>query len=197
MMKAMSFPAGWKRWFAVCVGVGLSLGLVLLLVKDRSPSPTQPTQPAVESPGEMVLTGVEFTEMEHEQPKWTLKASQARYFQEEQKTELRDVHLVLQLKNGDNIELRSHKGILYAGSKDLELVGGVQAKVGQSYELTTAYAFYDHNGQKISSRAGVHVEGPELLLDGATWEYALAEQRGRVDGGVKAKLTFTPRMVSK
>jgi hypothetical protein len=84
-----------------------------------------------------------------------------------------------------------------AGSKALELIGGVQARVAGSFLLTTDYAYYDHERQRISSSAGVHVEGPELLLDGAEWEYMIAEQRGKVDGGVKAKLIFTPRLTSR
>lgn len=195
-MATMNLSAGLKRWLAVGLGIGLSVALVFVLVKGKGPTAPQSVVPAVDAPAEMVLTGVEFTEIEHEQQKWTLKASQARYFQNEQKTELKDVHLVLHMKSGDEVELRSQSGILYAGSKDMELIGEVQARVAQSFQLTTDYAFYDHDQQKISSGAGVHVEGPELLLDGARWEYVIAEQRGRVDGGVKAKLIFTPRMRS-
>ena len=196
-MTARNLHLGFKRWLLIGLGVGVSSVLALVLLRTTGSNPPQPVAPAVESPAEMVLTGVEFTEIEHEQQKWTLRASQARYFQNEQKTELKDVHLVLHMKSGDEVELQSQSGILYAGSKALELIGGVHARVADSFMLTTEYAFYDHERQKISSSAGVHVEGPELLLDGAAWEYAIAEQRGTVDGGVKAKLIFTPRLTSR
>jgi LPS export ABC transporter protein LptC len=160
-------------------------------------SPPPPVETAVESPAEPVLTGIEFTEIEHEQQKWTLRASQARYFQNEQKSELRDVHLVLHMKTGDEVELQSQRGVLYAGSKSLELLGGVRVTIARSFELTTDYVFYDHVQQRISSESRVHVEGPELLLDGARWEYAIADQRGSVDGDVRARLIFTPRIMSK
>jgi LPS export ABC transporter protein LptC len=196
-MTAGNLPAGLKKWLLISLGVGVGILLALVLMRGRGTTPPPPAAPAVESPAEMVLTGVEFTEIEHEQQKWTLKASQARYFQNEQKTELKDVHLVLHMKSGEEVELQSHSGILYAGSKALELIGGVQARVARSFLLTTDYAFYDHERQRISSSAGVHVEGPELLLDGAEWEYMIAEQRGKVDGGVKAKLIFTPRLTPR
>jgi LPS export ABC transporter protein LptC len=183
------------KWIVMLLGLGLSVGLITIYVKGREPASRVETAPMVESAGEMVLTNIEFTEIEQEKRKWTLKATQARYFQEGQKTELEDVHLVLYMSSGDEVELRSETGILHAGSKDIELVGQVHALIAHSYQVNTDYAYYNHKEQKIHSDSSIHVEGPELLLDGGRWQYQVGQQQGTVDGDIKARLIFTPRML--
>lgn len=195
-MVAMGISASIRKWIMALLGLGLSAGLIITLVKGRGGGPPVQMEPMVGSSGEMVMTGIELVEIEHEQQKWTLKAAQARYLKDEQKTELKDVFLVLQMKDGEQVELHSQVGILYTNSKDMELVGQVQARVAQSYQLNSDYAYYDHMQQTVSSGSGVHVEGPELFLDGGRWQVGVKEQRAVVDGGVKARLIFTPRLMS-
>lgn len=183
-----------RKWIVIVLGLGLGV-LVTVYVKGREPASRVDTVPLVESPGEMVLTNIEFTEIEQEKRKWTLKATQARYFKEGQKTELEDVHLVLYMRSGDEVELRSQTGILHAGSKDMELVGQVHASVAQSYQVNTDYAYYNHKERKVYSDSGIHVEGPELFLDGGRWQFMVDQQEGVVDGGIKARIIFTPRIL--
>ena len=192
---AMGGVASTRKWFVVILGLGLLAGFITVYVKGRGSAPRVENTSMVDSPGEMMLTNIEFTEIEQEQRKWTLKATQARYFQEEQRTELEDVHLVLYMRSGDTVELRSETGILHAGSKDIELVGQVHAWIAQSYDVNTDYAYYSHKEQKVYSDSSVHVEGPELILDGGPWHFLVAQQQGTVGGGIKARLTFTPRML--
>ncbi len=195
-MMAMGISASIRKWIMAVLGIGLSAGLIFTLVKGRGGGLPVQMVPMAGSSGEMVMTEIELVEIEHEQQKWTLKAAQARYLKDEQKTELKDVFLVLQMKSGEEVELRSQVGILYTNSKDMELIGQVQARVAQSYQLNSDYAYYNHIQQTVSSGSGVHVEGPELFLDGGRWQVGVNEQRAVVDGGVKARLIFTPRLMS-
>jgi LPS export ABC transporter protein LptC len=187
--------ASTRKWIVMALGLGLIVALITFYGKGRQSALRVEKAPMVESPGEMMLTNIEFTEIEQEKRKWTLKATQARYFQEEQKTELEDVYLVLYMRSGDIVELRSESGILHAGSKDIELVGSVHAWIAQSYQVNTDYAYYNHKEKKVYSDSSVHVEGPELILDGGPWHFMVDQQQGTVDGGVKARLMFTPRVV--
>lgn len=195
-MMAMGVSASIRKWIIAVLGIGLSAGLIFTLVKGREGGLPVQMVPMAGSSGEMVMTEIELVEIEYEQQKWTLKAAQARYLKDEQKTELKDVFLVLQMKSGEEVELRSQVGILYTNSKDMELIGQVQARVAQSYQLNSDYAYYNHIQQTVSSGSGVHVEGPELVLDGGRWQVGVNEQRAVVDGGVKARLIFTPRLMS-
>ena len=176
------------------LGVALAGGVTALVLSQGQRRPPEPMleQPATPSQAEMMLAGIEFTEIEQEQKRWTLQAAEARYFQNEQKTELKEVNLIFYLNTGEEIQLHSQRGILYAGSKNVELMDGVQATIARAYRLQTPYAFYDHQ-RKIISGTAIHADGPELLLDGNSWEYSIPEQRASIQEGVKASLSFAPQ----
>jgi LPS export ABC transporter protein LptC len=189
-MKFFGFSTKWL----ILLGVALAGGVAALMWSpDRRQHPAPIVeQPAAPSQAEMMLAGIEFTEIEQEQKRWTLRAAEARYFQNEQKTELKEVNLIFYLNTGEEIQLHSQRGILYAGSKNVELMDGVQATIAQAYRLQTPYAFYDHQ-RKIISGTAIHADGPELLLDGKRWEYSIPEQRASIREGVNAALSFAPQ----
>ena len=137
---------------------------------------------------EMKLTDMEYTEMQKGRRIWNLKASEAKYFQEDQKTALSRVELVFFLESGEEIHLESQHGILYAGSKDIELWGQVHAAFPQDYELTTEKAYYRHAENEISSDAAILVTGPDMKLAGMKWKYAIPERRAFLEGQIQATL---------
>jgi hypothetical protein len=92
--------------------------------------------------------------------------------------------------------LHSRRGILYAGSKNVELMDGVRATIAQAYQLQTPYAYYNHQ-RKIISGTAIHADGPELVLDGKSWEYSISEQRASIQEGVHASLSFAPRFEAR
>jgi LPS export ABC transporter protein LptC len=185
------------KWLVLMALLLLGGVVALALLPEKRPRHEPTTQPVASSAAEMTLAGIEFTEIEQQQKHWTLKAAAARYFQNEQKTELEDVHLIFFLKSGEDVQLQSQAGVLYAGTKNIELLGGVQAVVSKAYSLTTQYAFYDHQRKTISSTTALHVQGPEILLEGRNWEYSMAEQRARIQNGVTATVSFSPRFSAK
>lgn len=147
--------------------------------------------PGGEKPdAEMKLTDMEYTEMEEGRRRWTIKASEVHYFQEERKTLLSLVDLVLFLENGDKIYLKSNKGIVYADTKNIDLWDSVRATVPDEYELRTEKASYRHEERVVFSSSPIRISGPELRLQGKQWKYMLSEQRTFLEGEVEA--TFTP-----
>ena len=112
--------------FVVMIIVALSLVLVAGIWKGKSRPVQQDAQQACPPDAEMKLTDMEFTEMQEGKRFWTLCASEAKYFQDQQKTLLQKVHLTLYLeKTGEEIHLDSREGVLHAGSKDIELRGNI------------------------------------------------------------------------
>jgi LPS export ABC transporter protein LptC len=194
MMSLFGVSIKWLLLMALLLLGGV---LALALWQEKRPTHEPATQPETSAAAEMTLAGIEFTEIEQQRKSWTLKAAAARYFQNEQKTELKDVHLVFFLKSGEDVQLRSQTGVLYAGTKNIELMGGVQAVVAKAYSLTTQYAYYDHQRKTISSATALYVQGPEILLEGQNWEYSMAEQRARIQNGVTATISFSPRVSAK
>ncbi|SPJ15991.1 conserved exported hypothetical protein [Syntrophobacter sp. SbD2] len=100
------------QFFVILIIVALSLILVAGIWKGKS-RPVQPVaQQACPSDAEMKLTDMEFTEMQEGKRFWTLCASEAKYFQDQQQTLLQKVHLILYLeKTGEEILLDSREGV--------------------------------------------------------------------------------------
>lgn len=180
-----------KRSMQVLVlAVALSASAVLLMGiwKGKTQKEQQMTTVTDASEAEMKLTDMEYTEMQKGRRIWNLKAAEAKYFQDDQKTALSRVELVFFLENGEEIHLQSQHGILYAGSKDIELWGQVHAAFPQDYELTTERARYRHSDNEISSDASILVTGPDMKLAGMKWRYAIPERRAFLEGQIQATL---------
>jgi LPS export ABC transporter protein LptC len=173
--------------------LGLTAVLAVGVWKGKGQKEQQVAPPPSESPEpEMKLTDMEYTEMQEGRRLWSLKASEARYFQDEQKTLLSSVLLTFFLEDGTEIRLESRKGILFAGTKNIELWDSVHAVMPKGYELSTERAFYDHEVKRIISQTVISVSGPDLQLEGRQWEYRIPEHMAVLDGGVTATLRFAP-----
>ena len=137
----------------------------------------------------MRLTNMEYTEMKDGKRLWTLQSKDARYFRKDQRTLLSQVNLVLFLENGRKIRLRSKKGILFAGTKDVELWGSVRASMPEGYLVTTERLRYTHKKGEVFSETPIVMKGPELKLEGRRWSYDIKAERGELEGGVEATIT--------
>lgn len=178
--------------------VALSLVLVAGIWKGKSRPVQQDAQQACPADAEMKLTDMEFTEMQEGKRFWTLCASEAKYFQDQQKTLLQKVHLTLYLeKTGEEISLDSREGVLHAGSKDIELRGNIHVTLPRDYVLTTETAHYTHSSRIVESGDPVHISGPGLELDGDTWKYKIADHVAKVNGKVTASLVVDKLRVEK
>jgi len=173
----------------------VALGLSAVLVKGVWEGKSQnehrmaPEADSTPSDAEMKLTDMEYTEMQDGKKLWAVVASEARYFQNEQKTHLTTVRLTVFGENGGDIHMESREGILYAGTKNIELWGAVHAMLPQGYELFTERAFYEHQEKVISSQTHIHMFGPEVeSLEGEVWEYRMGECKALLEGGVQATL---------
>ncbi len=181
-----------RRVFQVAL-LAVALGVTVIfaagLWRGKSPQGERPTLgESADSHGEMKLTDMEYMEMQDGRHLWTLKADEADYFQQEQKTLLKRVRLILFLADGREIFLESDQGMLYAGTKNIELWDSVQARLPEGYRVTTDRATYHHELQTIGSSSGIHLTGPDVDLKGKNWEYRIEEHRGSVTAGVSASI---------
>jgi LPS export ABC transporter protein LptC len=175
------------------------LGFLLILIsvlavgvwKGNTDKP-QPAPTGELSDAEMSLTDMEYTEMQAGKRSWTLRATNARYFQNEQKSLLTAVRLTFFLDTGEEIQLESKEGILYAGTKNIELWGGVQAHFPRGFELNTERATYDHKEKIIHSDTVIEVAGPEVQVSGSRWKYRIPDRQAFLEGNVRASMAFFP-----
>ena len=177
------------QFLVIMIIVALSLVLAAGIWKGKSRPVQQDAQQVCPADAEMKLTDMEFTEMQEGKRFWTLCASEAKYFQDQQKTLLQKVSLTLYLeKTGEEIHLESREGVLHAGTKDIELRGNIHVALPREYVLTTETAYYSHSSRVVESDDPVHISGPGLELDGNRWKYRIADHVAKVDGKVTASL---------
>jgi LPS export ABC transporter protein LptC len=172
--------------------LGLTLVLVAGVWKGTTHKELQTVQTTDRSDAEMRLSDMEFTELQEGKRLWTIRAAEAKYFQEEQKTLLATVRITFFLESGEEIQLESQEGALYAGTKNIELWDSVRAVLPRGYQLSTERVFYDHQKKTISSEVPVHLAGPDVQLEGRLWEYRIPENKVVIEGGVQGALIFLP-----
>ncbi|MGC8492519.1 MAG: LPS export ABC transporter periplasmic protein LptC [Syntrophobacteraceae bacterium] len=165
--------------------------------KKVRPVPAK-TKRAASTGEEMKLKDMKFTEMQEGKRYWTLNATEAKYFQDAQKTLLQNVHLIFYLgKAGGELQLTSDQGVLYAGTKNIDLQGNIQVKLPRDYVATMQSAHYSHGKKIVESNDPVHLSGPGLTLDGGTWKYKIDDHIAEVAGNVSASLILGELRVGK
>jgi LPS export ABC transporter protein LptC len=180
------------RGMALAFALGLTLVFLFGIWKGRTQKELQEVQTTDKSDAAMTLSDMEFTELQEGKRLWTIKAAEAKYFQEEQKTQLGLVRIVFFLENGEEIHLESRQGALYAGTKNIELWDSVHAVLPRGYQMFTERVFYDHQKKTISSETLVQLTGQDVQVEGKVWEYRISENKAVVTGGVQGELVFLP-----
>jgi LPS export ABC transporter protein LptC len=157
--------------------------------------PAKQTAPAEEA---MKLKDMKFTEMQEGKRYWTLHATEAKYFQDEQKTLLLNVHLTFYLdKAGEELQLTSKEGVLFAGTKNIDLKGDIRVQLPHDYVATMQTAHYVQRKKLVESGDPVHLSGPGLTLDGNMWKYSVNDHTAEVDGKVTASLVLGELRIGK
>ncbi len=175
------------------VALGMSVMLVVGVWRGKEQKHHEMISSVADaSTAQMKLTDMDYTEMRNGRRSWTLHAAEARYYQMAQKTALQTVRLVFFLKNGVKIHLRSRRGILYAGSKDIELWGAVHAELPQGFQLFTERAVYRHKQKLILSQTPITITGPDLRVVGNHWKFLIPERQAFLGGNVHATVKLDP-----
>ena len=188
----MKFSRKLAQGAALAFALGLTMVLVIGVWKGRTQKELQAVQTTAKSDAEMRLSDMEYTELQEGKHLWTIRAAEAKYFQEGQKTLLSSVHITFFLESGEEIQLESQEGALYTGTKNIELWGAVHAFLPRGYQMATERALYDHQKKTISSETPVRLTGPDVQLEGKLWEYRISENKAVVEGGVQGALVLLP-----
>lgn len=185
-----------SRRFAQVVVLGIALGLSVVLIvgmwrgkvqKDqRSAKVTEPSE------SEMKLQDIEFTDIQDGRRFWMLRAAEAKYFQDQQRTMLKAVRLIFYLEEGGEIVLESQDGILNAGTKNIELTNSVRTTLPYGYEIITERAYYQHTIKELYGDDPIQLVGPDVQVTGKRWKCRIRERDITVEGDVKAKVMSIP-----
>jgi len=194
----MNYKSKLAQVFIIMIVLALSVVLAVGVWKGKSRQVQQEAQQTSPADAECKLKDMEFTEMQEGKKFWTLCASEAKYFQEQQKTLLLAVRLTFYLdKSDEQIHLESREGVLHAGTKDIELKGDIRVTLPRDYVVTTETAHYTNGDRIVQSDDPVHISGPGLELDGKTWKYKIPDHVAKVNGNVTASLVVKDLRIEK
>jgi LPS export ABC transporter protein LptC len=110
---------------------------------------------------------------------WEIAASEARYFDEEQRIVVRDPMLRLFLHDGRSVGVKGNEGTVSLDGKELrsvELVGAIEVTL-PDYVVRTEYAEYDRAADLISAPGVVQISGNDLDVQGGAMEVEVGVQR--------------------
>lgn len=124
---------------------------------------------------------------------WSLNASSADYFEEDNNVKLKDLSVTFFLEDGDKVILKAERGILKTDSNDIEISGNVTI-TNKNYKLVTEKMFYDNKSRVIFSKTHVHITGDsfDLKADAMTHDLKTnkASLEGMVTGVLNEKISF-------
>ena len=176
----------------LAIALALSVVLVVGMWRGKVQKERQSAVVAEPSESEMKLTDIEFTDIQDGRRFWTLRALEARYFQDEQKTQLKAVRLTFFLEEGGEVVLESQDGILNAGSKNIELFNSVRAVLPYGYEIVTDRVYYDHTSKVLYGDNTIGLTGPELDVAGNRWWCMIPQHQIVMAGRVQATVKSIP-----
>ncbi|MBW1980405.1 MAG: LPS export ABC transporter periplasmic protein LptC [Deltaproteobacteria bacterium] len=178
------------RWF---IGLAMILvaGVVVVTMESgtgKSPEDLLAANPAPDDKANVTLDQLDFSDVSEGKASWTLKASQARYYKEQQVTAFTNVQAVFYMKDGSRVELRGDEGTLHNDTRDVEIKGEVRVKVGDQYRLTTERLFYSNKERSITTPDPVVIEGQGIFVRGRGMILALDSHSLRIMNQVEARM---------
>ncbi len=136
---------------------------------------------------DMVIKGVDYTEVRKGERLWELHAKQGRYYSKRNQTLLGDVKVVVYLKNGKKVYITCDRAVMDVKTKDIDLFGRVTLTSGP-YTLTTDSLHYHDNKRVIKTRDRVIMTGNGMVLKGHGLSFDIEKRKLRIDSTVDCLL---------
>ncbi len=173
----------------------LSLGVVTILLVsvlaygwwDSSQWTGAVQDSRVKIDADMVIEGVDYTEVRKGKKFWTLHAREAKFYSKKGQTLLSDVNAVVYLQDGRKLYIKGDKATMHVSSKNIELFGKVILKTGP-YTLVTDSLHYLNNKRIIMTRDRVIMTGNGMVLKGQGLTLDIDGKKLRIDSTVDCLL---------
>lgn len=136
---------------------------------------------------DMVIEGVDYTEVRKGEKFWELHAKQARFYSDKNQTLLIGVQAVIYLKDGRKVYLSGDRGIMHVKSKNIDLLGNVTLSTGP-YRLKTDSLHYNNNKRVIKTQDRVIMTGNGLVLKGQGLSLNIDTKKLRINSTVDCLL---------
>lgn len=121
---------------------------------------------------------------------WEVSAKEARYLDGEAIVSVQEPVIAVYFEEGRTVGMRGRSGKVILAGKDVDKVeveGQIEVQIDQ-YAVTTEFARYEADGDRIVAPGAVRVESPQIEFDGDGMEIDLADQRLRLSDNVRMTL---------
>lgn len=167
---------GWQTWRSMARS---RPGDVAAIVRDLVPDVTQH------------IRDFRRVKLKDGRPVWEIQASEARYFEEQERVVVSTPRIVMYFDDGERrVELSGREGQLDLTERDLDAVrldGDVRLVI-DDLELTTAEATYERSRDLVVAPGPVVIRGRAMDVEATGMEVELAPQRLRLLSDVRTEL---------
>jgi LPS export ABC transporter protein LptC len=167
---------GWQTWRSMARS---RPGDVAAIVRDLVPDVTQH------------IRDFRRVKLKDGRPVWEIQASEARYFEEQERVVVSTPRIVMYFDDGERrVELSGREGQLDLTERDLDAVrldGDVRLVI-DDLELTTAEATYERRRDLVVAPGPVVIRGRAMDVEATGMEVELVPQRLRLLSDVRTEL---------
>ena len=150
----------------------ISIGVVFIrhraIQKNSASSPRPETSEAT-----LTIKNFHHEATENGEKKWTLEASSASLFAQQNMAQLTDISVIFLMKKGGALSIRAHKGVLNTKTNDMTVTGNILAEI-PPYSLTTESLNYQHGSRMIHVNEPVEIIGQSMALKAGALTYNIA-----------------------
>jgi LPS export ABC transporter protein LptC len=166
---------------ALAVGLG---GVIAWKVRARRPPPAADVAPRAD----YRIREIHISETLGGSLRWTLDAAQAEVFDQEQRTEMRQVAIRLFADRGE-WHVTAARGVLDNARRDVALRGDVVVTSSDGLRMTTDTLRWRHQDKQLETRDAVEIRREGTTITGQGLEVRMEEQRAVLGKPVRVTIT--------
>ena len=137
----------------------------------------------IQDDADLSITQFQKTSTRNGKKEWRLSAASAKFIRKQKKAVFEDIDVTFYLEDGDSIQIKALKGILYTDSNNIEATGDVLVK-NKELQLKTQQLNYEHQRRMIYSNMPIFISGGAITLSADSMSLDLNTQKAQLQGNV-------------
>jgi len=157
--------------FIITLIILLIISIVVVFIRHRAVQKNSSASPRPEtSEATLTIKNFHHEATENGEKKWTLDASSASLFAQQNMAQLTDISVVFSMKKGDALSIHARKGVLNTKTNDMTVTGNIIAEI-PPYSLATERLNYQHGSRMIHINEPVEIIGQSMTLKAGALTY--------------------------
>lgn len=159
--------------FFITLIVFLIISIIVVFVRHRGAQKNSSSPPPPETTeANLTIKNFQHVATENGEKKWTLEASSASLYTQQDTARLTDISVTFSMKKGNDLSVHADKGVLNIKTNDMTISGNIIAQL-PDYSLTTENLNYQHASRMIQVNEPVEIIGQSMTLKAGSFTYNL------------------------